>query len=402
MKVLILSYHFPPHAIVGSRRWAKFAKYLARKGHAVDVIAAAAPADARSPWDEDLVPSVRVHPLPPRYPRALDGSPANAWGKLRYKLALAWVRLGARGTPYDRAAFWEKPLRRKIDALFAAHGAADVVIANGPPFGLLAHAVALKEAYPNVPVVVDVRDPWTWWFNQGYADLAPARRAFEADQEAAVLDGADLVLTPSEGIRAVLAGKYPRQAGKLRVLPHGYDPAVILPRAPRAPGALRLLYYGSLYPGARAALTELVPVLQGLDRPVALDVYAFADKFSDLLRSKGALTVRVRPPAPERALFAELAAADFALLFSFRGIEDFLATKYFEIAATRTPIALVGEDGAAARFIEGNGLGIFLPTGRMATECGKLTRSFVPAPFNAAPYAFDRLTDDLLALLPKR
>ena len=402
MKVLILSYHFPPHAIVGARRWAKFAKHLARKGHAVTVIAAQAAKDAVSPWDEDLLPTIRIHRLPPRYPRVLDESPATPLGKLRYKLSLLFVRAFSRGSPYDRSAFWANRLESKVKESFSAEGPADVVLANGPPFRLLADAVALKKNRPDLKVVVDVRDPWTWWFNMGYAGLSPRRRAYEENLEASVVRGADRILTPSEEIRSVLTRKYPGESAKVGVLPHGYDPEALSPRSAERPGIPRLIYYGSIYPGAKALLEEFVGALRGSGRPLRFDLYAFAEKFPGTLASSGSLRITMHPPLPERRLFEEVAASDFAVLFSFRGIEDFLATKYYEIVASRTPIVLVGEPGAASRFVEMNGLGVFLRSGSMARDLEKLFRPFVPAPFDASPYAFDRLTDDLLELIPKR
>ena len=52
-KVLIIAYKFPPAHGVGGRRWAKFAKYLAREGYEVYVITSKFPSGDIS-WEDDV------------------------------------------------------------------------------------------------------------------------------------------------------------------------------------------------------------------------------------------------------------------------------------------------------------------------------------------------------------
>ena len=66
--VLLVSYTFPPYKGIGGRRWAKFAKALARRGHPVHVIhSAGADSLKGSLWSADVEhPNIITHPLPQR------------------------------------------------------------------------------------------------------------------------------------------------------------------------------------------------------------------------------------------------------------------------------------------------------------------------------------------------
>ena len=68
--ILLASYVFPPYPDIGSRRWAKFAKYLARDGFNVHVVAARNPFKEQSLWTADIKhENIYLHYLPPFFPK---------------------------------------------------------------------------------------------------------------------------------------------------------------------------------------------------------------------------------------------------------------------------------------------------------------------------------------------
>ena len=107
--ILLVTYYFPTHKSVGARRWAKFAKYLQRKGHKVIVICAAIQKDAQSHWNEDIV-GLEIHTLQNKYPKILGENPKTIFGKIKYRLALKYLKITTTGTIYDQTVFWEKQL----------------------------------------------------------------------------------------------------------------------------------------------------------------------------------------------------------------------------------------------------------------------------------------------------
>jgi hypothetical protein len=77
--ILIICHGFPPVPGIGGRRWAKFAKELARRGHPVHVIRSTGPEHGPiSLWAPDVQhPNIIAHPLPQRYPTVLMKQPLD-------------------------------------------------------------------------------------------------------------------------------------------------------------------------------------------------------------------------------------------------------------------------------------------------------------------------------------
>jgi glycosyltransferase involved in cell wall biosynthesis len=407
MKFLILSYHFPPHPTVGSRRWAKFAKYLARMGHEVSVITSRAPRGSSSPWDGDVEAGLKVRRVPPRYPRILDTEPETFFQKAWYKVCLAALRGVCSGNPYDRALFWEKPIRRAFSDMLRDEGPPDVILANGPPFRVLWYATRLKQLSPRSKVLCDFRDPWTWWGNMGYATLGRTCKAAELRLERDAVVAADFLSTPAEDILENLAHRYPDSATKISLLPHGFDPVAIQPNSirPRSSPPRRFIYYGSLYPGTEPAVRTLIGRLSGGPARSELDVYSFTRKYEEIFHEADPerLVVRLHSPIPEREILSRLESYDAAVHFTFPGVEHFVSTKYLEIIRMRLPILLIGPAGKASRFIVDNRLGLHVSTEDPDRVILRWLAGEIDLRYNdrydTAPFSFERLTEKLVSLV---
>ncbi|MCB0793795.1 MAG: hypothetical protein KDB88_03585, partial [Flavobacteriales bacterium] len=86
--VLLIAHTFPPYRGIGGRRWAKFAKAMARKGHPVHVIHSEGPEELKgSLWTTDIEQEgIHLHLLPQRYPTVLFKRPLNSlWEKIAYR-----------------------------------------------------------------------------------------------------------------------------------------------------------------------------------------------------------------------------------------------------------------------------------------------------------------------------
>ena len=75
--ILLICHGFPPVRGIGGRRWAKFAKELARRGYTVHVIrSAGSKGRMDSLWSEDTRHEGIVHhPLPHAYPAVMTKRP---------------------------------------------------------------------------------------------------------------------------------------------------------------------------------------------------------------------------------------------------------------------------------------------------------------------------------------
>jgi glycosyltransferase involved in cell wall biosynthesis len=403
MKLLIISYYFPPHPTVGSRRWTKFAKYFSRMGHQVDVIASAAPSGARSSWDEDIDPAVNIDRISARYPLVLDSVPQTYFSKAIYRFALLLIRYFSRGTPFDRAIFWKKPLMAAIERYAALKGSPDLIFASGPPFRVLYYATQLKKRFPNVKVVCDFRDPWTWWYNLGYPTLKISDRRTEEQMEAEVLKSADCVLAAAEPIEKHLKTKYELFKRKIILVPHGFDPAVIPVQRKASPASAprRLIYFGTLYPFLENSITALTTVL-GLEKNVTLDMFAFSKNYEQIFRKfdPTSLLIQYKEPLPEKELFLKLVTYDLVLFFNFPSAENNISTKFHEVIHCRVPILLIGPDGEAAKFVTENRLGFHVKESDIENDLPKIFKGeitlFYNDQFDTSSFSFDLLAEKLL------
>lgn len=134
-----------------------------------------------------------------------------------------------------------------------------------------------------------------------YPGATPTSLAALRGWEAECLERARAVLCPSERTRTFLHRTFGSGlAGKIVVLPNGYDPVPPAPEALPAEGPLRLVYLGTLHPwqGVAWMLRALVP-LRGL---CTLDLYApphraFGERIERHIRKLGlADVVRLLPP----------------------------------------------------------------------------------------------------------
>ncbi|MDP2815146.1 MAG: hypothetical protein Q8O19_00530, partial [Rectinemataceae bacterium] len=167
MKILILSYSYPPSLTPRAFRWAAIAEHWAKEGHQVDVVCETAPLRAAS----EIINGVHVHRVGKDFLGRLRGKAGDqtktervsAFGKLKGALTAlvktvgryAWRKL------YwpDYACFWYWPAARKAKALQAANDY-DVMYSSSIPFTGHLAALGIKNKYPSLEWIADIGDPF--------------------------------------------------------------------------------------------------------------------------------------------------------------------------------------------------------------------------------------------------
>ena len=165
MRLLILSYHYPPLNVTASQRAAAWVKYLSALGHEVSLVTFDWPGSALEPEQARIyrlpLPSVPDHnrlPLPWRIPLVRTG--ATLWtyliGKIDYHTR-----------PHEKA-MWHFLKQH------AQHNNYDLVLGIFSPHFHIRHAAKLHQQF-GIPFVIDFRD----LFNNRYAasgDVAQMNR----------------------------------------------------------------------------------------------------------------------------------------------------------------------------------------------------------------------------------
>lgn len=258
MRILLISYYYPPIATSGSLRVGMTAKYLQRAGHKVQVLTAADlpyPGGATDPEVPlTAVPCLQVNSLPKILlgrgkagVAQFDSGPTAAQSKDSPKFLQSAMQ-GYRWLTNlpDEAIGWYRPALKAGRKLIQSFGP-DVIFATAPAYtGLLVGRTLAIET--GLPLVSEFRDPWLDNYNRkGH----PLRHMIDHCGEKRVLARSDSVLSVSQPLVDALKKRIPHDVSAV-VYSHGYDPDKYAhkrgcPQPLQEPG-LHIVYTGLLYP----------------------------------------------------------------------------------------------------------------------------------------------------------
>lgn len=244
MNLLFVSFHFPPSRTARSLQLGKLTKYLARRGHTIDVVTVETGALGVE-YDEKVAqwiatPSIRAFrvPSPPR--------------SLRCKIAAALQGQNFPG--------WKRAATRELLRLARAGDAAryDALVSFAMPIDSHYAARTFKRQFHGLPWIAHFADPWA---SDPYAEVGAwwRQKLFNAAQHSFIRE-ADRIVGVSEELTDYIALPYPSLRHKFRTLHHVYDPEQYPDEAPPPTGPTVLKYLGGFSP--RRQPTPLVDALK--------------------------------------------------------------------------------------------------------------------------------------------
>lgn len=357
-RILFLSYWFPPAAAIACVRTLALAKYLSRRGWEITVV---------TPREE--------------FWRQTDRDPlfADDWSRIRSirtGCPWAWMVPGARAAlhPFfgrvgahisrclhrfgiEPVRVWMQAARQELRHL--KPGAADVVLASGPPFAAFSLAERLSVQL-RCPFVMDYRDLWT---SNPYDTRLHTRR--NRKEEARLLGKCAAAVVVSLRSAEVLR---PRACpGTVHVVTNGYDPDRLSGIVPRSFPDRALVYAGSLFPPLRT----LEPVLQAMalatpradTAQVPMRLHFFGDSGSTVVQRACELGLGPRVAdhgrVPRQGALEALAGAHLVVVVesvlenadpAIRGV---VPGKVFEALGLGKKILVIAPDGADLQEIVG-------------------------------------------------
>ena len=258
LRLLVITYYWPPSGGAGVQRCLKFVKHLGHFNVEPTVITVD-PAQASYPVrDESLlaeVPAgVRVIHTGTTEPfesykrltgRAVPyGGFANEGKPGPVQQVLRFVR-GNLFIPDPRRG-WNRHALAAVEKLLAAGEQFDAVLTSSPPHSTQLIGLELQRRH-GLRWLADLRDPWTDIYY--YKDLhhTPLASWLDARYERQVLAHADAVLVTSPETKRLFLAKNPTlPAAKFHVLPNGYDESDF--RQPSQPprDCLRITHTGTI------------------------------------------------------------------------------------------------------------------------------------------------------------
>jgi glycosyltransferase involved in cell wall biosynthesis len=376
MKVLIVTFAFPPSNVIGAVRVGKLARYLDRHGHQVRVLTTDIVEDRSLPLEipreqvvyteyrkrKDLLDFL-AGPFRSRAARATADTSegASAWDgaprrSLRYLLRRQYY--GLIHIP-DMRIDWIKtalPAGKQLIKEWRP----DIIFASAPPYTGLIIAGRLGRAF-NIPWVADFRD---LWIDNPYYGEPRWRRPIDAALEWFTLRDVAGIVTVSPSWAETLRRRHGRAA---EAIYNGYteEDFLDLPPQTSAGEVLTIRHMGSIYRGYRdpSAVFAAIGLLPDTLRN-RVKVEFFGESTDDILAIAAAYGVRgsvaVWPRIPYRQALELQTQADVLLLLQSNDPRDEgnLPAKVFEYLYARRPILFIGyEEGIAARLVAGRGAG---------------------------------------------
>lgn len=262
MRVLFVTYHYPPDPAVGAFRPGKVVDAFRAAGHEVVVVTANLPGEKSGLRVDE--PGLRVRTVPTwSNPRDWYASIKSAFLRLRGAAVQENVRGISTGpvratTTLPRwkrwifSLLWLPDPRQGIvppvllASLKERHTGYDLVYSSGPPFSIHLAAWMARLLF-RARWMVEFRDPWTsnpwkpWHVRSAFSDGA------ERWMERRCLAGADRVVCVTEGIRTGFESLNRGTGGKLLVALNGIDHLRNGEPASRRDGPVRVLHVGTLY-----------------------------------------------------------------------------------------------------------------------------------------------------------
>ncbi|MEM7223921.1 MAG: glycosyltransferase [Pseudomonadota bacterium] len=378
MKILIVSWYFPPSSTMGALRNGKLARYLVAQGHDIRVVTVKDPPHpqtltpevpealiARTPWIEinRLSVSAFLGRKPPTKadtakPAATGTKPKKAPARKSGRLSKLYMALT--NWPDARVGWLPHAVRR--GRAIAADWQPDLVFASGPPFTTLNAGYLIAKKH-RIPLVSEFRDRWT---NDTYWPPGGFRLAVESRMERAIIDYSCGLVTVSEP----WAEDYRRDTGKPAIaILNGYDPKDYPPGP--SPGAaedgfLRISYTGSIYVDRRdpSPLFQALQLMKATPEQVRVDfwgtqaahVHPLAERFGvqDL--------VEVHPRVTNEESARLQRASDVLLIMQWDNPKEIgnVPGKLFEYLGAQRPILGLGPlGGVPATIVKARDAGLY-------------------------------------------
>ena len=298
--ILVISYKFPPMGGIGTRRWAKFAKYLAKDGYRVHILTINYNKIDNVNWLHDVEDNenIIIHRVNSGYPLWLMTLSSN-----RY---LAWfqkvlnVILKRTFFYMDVAQNWAKYMLPEAKKIIKDNGIKNVIVTS-PPHSIAYYASYLKIDLPHIQLIQDFRDNWNDDVPYEYPQTLKFfwQKEKSAYMEWFVVKYSDIIMNVTQDITDRVANKFKEYEDKFITIYNGYDKDDIENlkfNTKTHNNKIKIVYAGGLGLGRIEAIEMILDILLEIDKSIRekfkIDVYSsynsskLDSKYEKLLKEK--------------------------------------------------------------------------------------------------------------------
>jgi glycosyltransferase involved in cell wall biosynthesis len=363
MKVLIITYYWPPSGGAGVQRWLKFSKYLPEFGWQ-PVILTVDPEYAAYPVTDlsllsDLPKEVKVYTTPAVnyfsfYKKTRSGIPSAGFANnLDNSLKGKFLRF-VRGNFFipDPRRGWNNYAFKKASELIEVEGIRNI-ITTSPPHSTQLIGLRLKKKFPEIKWTADLRDPWTdiYYYKQFYPTVLS--KTIDIRLEKKVLRNADKIFTVGPSLKTLFSSKINGLENKTEVITNGYDESDFKDAVIKKPARFTITYVGTLsdiYP-----VEGLIPSLKSMEFTLRFvgNISAKTRKMLEDNIPAGSLEFLPYVTHDESIKYMMNSSLLLLIIPLHQSNKSIITGKLFEYLATGLPILCLGPvDGDAAEIIK--------------------------------------------------
>ena len=372
MKILFITYYFPPFNSIGAVRTGKTAKYLIKLGHDVKVV---------SCGDQILLKNLSLEiseHLVEYTPWLNINSPVEFLIGGKQRVAASGYAPSAShlpnwilkmGTYYrevlnfpDGEIGWF-PFAKRAGGRLIRQWHPDLIFASALPYTSLLVAAALSRKY-KVPWIAELRDLWADHHNR---TKIPLRQYFEKSLERLVLTSACGMVTVSDPLKEIIESKF---SIPCKVITNGFDPddRPDITNIPFSNGTDNIAYTGQIYASQEQDPSPLFKALQQMGKEkekIRVHFYGrnITTAYHTAVDHDVSHLVEIHKPVSYKESLSIQSQADLLFLLCgqsppWKGV---YTGKLYEYLDARRPILCIGNtEGSAANLIRERRAGISL------------------------------------------
>jgi glycosyltransferase involved in cell wall biosynthesis len=370
-KLLIITYYWPPSGGAGVQRWLKIAKYLSQKDVEVFVLTVdenyASFPNLDSSLEKDIVPELKVFKTKATnyfkfYEKAVGKENVPKAGYSNVNAAKKSNKLISTLRSHlfipDPRKGWNRYAYAKAIEIIEKYDIKNVVTTS-PPHSTQLVGNKLKEKFPAIKWIADMRDPWTDIYYYKLLGHSKYSHSIDRAYEKQVLENADVVTTVSYGLKEMFLGKrnYVNiNEERINVITNGFDSADFDGKANVDSGKFTITYTGTM--SEQYSPQVFFDAYSELIKEFSEDVHLkFVGKVSDEIasyaRSLGVSYEFVSQVPHDEVVDHQLSANLLLLVIpDVENSKGIITGKLFEYLASRNQVIVVGpKDGEAATFV---------------------------------------------------
>lgn len=374
MKILYISYFYPPLAGPASLRNLKTVKYLSKSGNIIDVLTVGN--IVYNYYDNGLLAESRQNRImhipsfdPMSILEKLSGKNKSVSCQIYHNTPERLKLFIRQLYPLDDKVLW-LPNLYKAGKKALKDEKYDLIYVSCGPFSSAVAARSLSKHY-KLPYILEMRDYWTLLSDYNLQGTY-LNRLFSRYTEKKLLQDASLIVTATEGIAEDISeqfGNFLKE--KTFILYNGHDEEdfLSLPAFSTDKSKYTLSYFGALY--AKRSLKWLLKALKDLRKEnklppnFSLRLYGnyHIETLQEIKQSGIEDLVKIIPQlSHQQAISAMLSSDALLLLINSDSPKGTLTSKVFEYLRTGKPIlALVPQNGEAGKLLQESGQNYICP-----------------------------------------